>query len=142
MWEFILSLHGYWHIAILFTLPFWGAFVVCLLSLFVEQNLVYICERPFKIPAFIKVMYNWFEKKDKQKENLTTDDVAGMCAVYVFLPPIAFCIWPITGFVLAYFLMLKTLRFMVRIKKGLTKLITNKKCLKDYTDDDVPNMRF
>lgn len=69
-------------------------------------------------------------------------DASLMCVFIFIFSLLIIPFWPIAVIFLSGYSFLRIVRFTFRIKKSIVKLLTNKKCLKDYKDHDYPKMEF
>lgn len=135
----------YWWIMLGFSSIGWSIMLLCILAMFIEVNMTYVLERKYRHPLIVVWLCAIFEDKGKEKtrDELDGGDVACVVILFFGLMWTGMSVaWPISITALSYYIGLRILRFMVRIKKAVVKLLTNKKCLKEYTEKDSPKMEF
>jgi len=131
MIESYMNIHFYWQVGLAI-----GALMVsiapiasllCLLNL----CLAYVNDRKYTTPKILQHLYT-----------KCCFDMEGIWMASFLGATLGCLAWPAVGTFTAGYSFLRLIRFMIRIKKGICKLVSNKKCLKDYTENDQPDMRF
>jgi len=109
----------------------------------------YIVETEIKYPRFVVNLavffYNVFQPDvEMNAADLDNDDVLVglMGMLYITLGFLVMLIWPIFIIGGLIYGMMRTLRFAYRIKSAIGKLVSGKKCLKDYEDADKPKIEL
>jgi len=116
---------------------FIALYVMMLLTTLANIWWQYVNDEMLEEPSFV---FNLFDAFDVE-ECIPLGFLA-----FAFLAALAFgvtlLLWPLIMTLAVVYGLTRGVRFMFRIKKGLCKLITNKKCLKNYTEKDHPKMEL
>jgi len=100
----------------------------------------YVTEEPNGEPAGVKLASKIMSpfKLDVDSRHLAF--LTGLILVCVSM--VCFKLWPIVIIGLFGYIMLRAVRFGHRIKRSITGLVSKKKCLKEYSDDEMPKSEF
>ena len=132
--------HLYFQIGLILVLTYisYGVFLI-LYSFFnccvayvndsIQSDIPFIMKRPFMLDSSL------------EHEDDTTKILLSIMTLLLGSAVLLVAWMPLLIFLVGY-LLLRSLRFIVRIKKGLFKITDGKKCLKEYTDEDKPKMEF
>jgi len=131
MCECFSNNHIYIQIGMIFGLITFSGIPLSLLSCLLSYAISYVNETNYQTPGWMQWLY-----REYSVDGVGIFMIGSLGALLMIIA------WPGLAAYLTFFGLLRTLRFMMRIKKGIMKLVSNKKCLKDYTEKDKPKMRF